>query len=59
MEVKPGHEAVHSPPSSALFRNVFRYSFTLPYVFMGWFLVKHSHSFAITSPFLPYIKSLL
>jgi hypothetical protein len=38
---KPGREADHSPPSSAKVKNEWSYTFTPPYVFMEWYLVKH------------------
>jgi hypothetical protein len=38
---RPGREADHSPPSSAEVKNAWSYTFTPPYVFMKWCLVKH------------------
>jgi hypothetical protein len=36
-----GHEAGHSPPSSAKFKNAWSYTSIPPYVFTAWCLVKH------------------
>jgi hypothetical protein len=38
----PRLEVGHSPPSSAEVENVCSYTFTPPYVFMVWCLVKYS-----------------
>lgn len=46
MEVKRlGHEANQSPPFRAEVKNAWRYTFTPPYVFLEWCLVKHSDRF--------------
>jgi hypothetical protein len=37
---RPGHEADHSPPSSAEVKNVRSYTFTPQYPFMAWCSVK-------------------
>jgi len=37
-----GREVCHSPPSSAKIKNVWRRTSATQYVFMAWFLVKHS-----------------
>jgi hypothetical protein len=42
---RPGREAHHSPPSSAEIKNAWRYTSTLPYVFMASCLIKHRDSF--------------
>jgi hypothetical protein len=44
-----GHEANHSPPSSAENRNAQIYTSTPPYVFIAWCLVKHRDNFIFTS----------
>jgi hypothetical protein len=44
-----GCEADHSLPSSAKVKNAWRYTFTPPYVFMVWDLVKHSNIFTFVS----------
>jgi hypothetical protein len=44
----PGHEADHSPPSSAEIKNAWRYTSTLQYVSMAWGLVKHRDNFTFT-----------
>jgi len=36
-----GHEADHSPPSSAEFKNAWKYNSTPQYVFMEWCLTKN------------------
>jgi hypothetical protein len=36
----PGHEADHSPPSSAEVKNAWSYTSTLQYTFMAWCSVK-------------------
>jgi hypothetical protein len=36
-----GHEADHSPPSSAEIKNSRRYTSIPPYVFMAWCIFKH------------------
>jgi hypothetical protein len=58
---RPGHEADHSPLSSAEVKNAWRYTSTLPVhfhgmvlnkamdVFIAWYLVKHMFSFTFTS----------
>jgi hypothetical protein len=38
---RQGHEATHSPPSSADVENTWSYASTLPYVSMKWRLIKH------------------
>jgi hypothetical protein len=42
---RPGHEADHSPPSSAEVKNAWRYTSAPQYVFMAWCLVKHKNTF--------------
>jgi hypothetical protein len=37
---RPGHEADHSPPSSAEVKNACSYTSTHQYIFMAWCLVK-------------------
>jgi hypothetical protein len=37
---RPRREADHAPPSCAEVKNVWSYTFTLPYVFMSWCLIK-------------------
>jgi hypothetical protein len=46
---RPGHEADHSPPSSAEVKNAWSYTSTPQYVFMAWCLVKHRDNFTFTS----------
>jgi hypothetical protein len=41
----PGREVDHSYPFSAEVKNTWRYTSTLPYVFMAWCLVKHRDNF--------------
>jgi hypothetical protein len=41
----PGHEADHSPPSSAEVKNAWSYTSTHQYVFMAWCLVTHRDNF--------------
>jgi hypothetical protein len=38
---QPGHEADHSPPSSAKVKNAWSSTYTPQYVSMAWYLVKH------------------
>jgi len=38
---RPGHEADHSPPSSAEVKNAWSYTSTPQYVFVALCLVKH------------------
>jgi len=40
-----GHEADHSPPSSAEFKNGWLYTYIPHYVFMAWCSVKHRDNF--------------
>jgi hypothetical protein len=44
---RPGHEADHSPPSSADVKNAWSYTSTPQYVFMSWYLVKHKDNFTL------------
>jgi hypothetical protein len=46
-----GHEADHSPPSSAKVKNVWSYTSTPQYFFMAWCLVKHRDNFTFTFTF--------
>jgi hypothetical protein len=46
-----GHEADHSPLSSAKVKNVCSYTSSPPYVFMMWSLVKHRDNFTFTLKF--------
>jgi len=39
----PGHEAAHSPPSSAEVKAAWSYASTPQYIFMAWCLVKHRY----------------
>jgi len=41
-------EADHVPPFSAEVTNAWSYTYTTPYVFMEWCLVKHRDNFAFT-----------
>jgi hypothetical protein len=41
MEMQLGHEADHSPPSSAQVKNAWSYTSTPQYIFMAWCLIKH------------------
>jgi hypothetical protein len=41
---RPGREADHSSASSAEVKNALNYTSTLPYVFLAWYLVKHTDS---------------
>jgi hypothetical protein len=43
--LSPGREADFSPVSSAKVQNA--QSFTLPYVFVAWCLIKHSSEFSL------------
>jgi len=38
---QPGHETDRSPLSSAKVKNLWICTYTLPYVFMTWYLIKH------------------
>jgi hypothetical protein len=48
---RPGHEADHSPPSSAEVNNAWSYIFTPRYVFIAWYLFKNRDNFTFTSSF--------
>jgi len=48
----PGHEADHSPLSGAEVNNVWSYTFTPPYVFIAWCLVKHRDTFTFVCLFI-------
>jgi hypothetical protein len=37
---KLGHEADHSSPCSTKVKNAWSYTFSLPYIFMAWWLIK-------------------
>jgi hypothetical protein len=45
---RSGHEADHSPPSSAEVKNSWSYTSTPQYVFMAWCLLKHRDNFTFT-----------
>jgi hypothetical protein len=45
---QPGHEADHSSSCIAKVKNVWLYTFTPPFVFMVWYLVKHGNNFTFT-----------
>jgi hypothetical protein len=56
-----GHEADHSPPYSAKFKNVWSYTSTPTYISMAWFVNKQRMSLwhGIWAPFpLPYQASM-
>jgi hypothetical protein len=42
-----GHEADHSPPSSAKVNNSWSYTSTPQYIFVAWCLVKHRDNFTL------------
>jgi hypothetical protein len=44
---RPGHEADHSPPSSAEVKDEWSCTSTLLYVFMAWCLIKHRDNFTL------------
>jgi len=44
---QPVCEADHSHPSSAEVKDAWSYTFTSPYIFMVWYLVKHRDSFTL------------
>jgi hypothetical protein len=44
---QPGHEADHSPPSSAEVKNAWSYTSNPQYVSMAWCLVKHRDNFTL------------
>jgi hypothetical protein len=44
---RPGREADHSPPSSAVVKNAWSYTSTPQYIFMVWCLVKHRDYFTL------------
>jgi hypothetical protein len=46
-----GCEVDHSPPSNAKVKNAWSYTSTPQYVFMAWYLVKHSDNFTFTFNF--------
>jgi hypothetical protein len=39
-DLSPGHEADHSPPTSAQVKKTWTYTSTPPYIFMVWCLVS-------------------
>jgi hypothetical protein len=43
---RSGREADHSPPSSAEVKNAWSYTSTYLYVFMVWYVVKHSDNYS-------------
>jgi len=45
---QPGHEADHSPPSSAKIMNTWSYTSNPQYIFMAWCLVKHRNNFTLS-----------
>jgi len=45
---QPGHEADHSPPSSAEIKNAWSCTSTPPYIFMAQCLIKHKNNFTFT-----------
>jgi hypothetical protein len=49
---QPGHAIDHSLPSSAEVKNVWSYTFTPPYLFMVWYLVKHRDNFILPLPYV-------
>jgi hypothetical protein len=54
-----GHEADHSPPTSAEVKKTWIYASALSYVFMAWCLVKHRDCFIFTQngpPFSSFTK---
>jgi hypothetical protein len=56
---RPGREADHSPPSSVEVKNVWSYTYTSPYVFMAWCLVKRRNSFTFTCTLVLYYFAYL
>jgi len=46
---RPEREAGHLPPSSAEVKNAWSYTFTPPYAFIAWYLIKHGDNFNFTS----------
>jgi hypothetical protein len=46
-----GHEADHSPLSSAKVKKAWSYTSTPPYVFIAWCLVKHRDNFTFNLPY--------
>jgi hypothetical protein len=47
---RPGREANHPPPTSAGVKNARSYNSTPQYIFMEWYIVKHSKIFKFTLP---------
>jgi hypothetical protein len=47
---RPRREAERSPPSSAEVKKTWSYTFTPPYVFMAWHLVRQRDNFTFTLP---------
>jgi hypothetical protein len=45
---RPGHEADHSPLSSAEVKNAWSHTSTPHYAFMAWCLLKHKDNFTFT-----------
>jgi len=43
----PGREADHFRPSNAEVKNAWSYTFTPPYLFMAWCLVKYRGNFTL------------
>jgi hypothetical protein len=52
---RPGREAVHPTPSNAVVKNAWSYTSIFLYVFMAWYSVKHTDSFAL--PVLTYLTA--
>jgi len=49
---RPGHEADLSHPSGTEVKNTWNYTFTPPYVFVAWYLLKPRDKFTCTFTFL-------
>jgi len=49
---RPGREAEHSPPCSAVVKNAWSNTSTSSYVFMTWWLVKHGANFTFRFTFM-------
>jgi hypothetical protein len=48
---RPGRETYRWPASSAEVKDTWRYTSTIPYVFMAWYFVKHRDNFTFLYPF--------
>jgi hypothetical protein len=45
--MRPGHEANYSPSRNTEVKDEWKYTFTPSYVFVAWYLVKHTDKFIL------------